>query len=126
MILAPRSCPSSPGLATTTRILRLDSGLSAAVSLVACINREGLAAGRAATGPCRRAGGIVSGVRLFGGLRSLDPGRLERSRGQLRAQDLLVELADARLRDRIYERKLVGQPPLRDLRLEVLANCLRG
>ena len=26
MIFAPRSCPSSPGLATTTRILRLDTG----------------------------------------------------------------------------------------------------
>src|SRR5215211_5958450 len=35
MIFAPRSCPSSPGLATTTRILRSLAPLSAAFSAVA-------------------------------------------------------------------------------------------
>src|SRR4051812_5377500 len=29
MIFAPRSCPSRPGLATTTRILRLDASIGA-------------------------------------------------------------------------------------------------
>src|SRR5690349_16932628 len=37
MILAPRSCPSSPGLATTTRILRPVAGRSWAVSVSAII-----------------------------------------------------------------------------------------
>src|SRR5215211_1186710 len=35
MIFAPRSCPSSPGLATTTRILRSLAPLSPAFSAVA-------------------------------------------------------------------------------------------
>src|ERR1700691_2919525 len=39
---------------------------------------------------------------------------------QARAQDLLVELADARLRDLGDERELVRQPPFRDARAQVL------
>src|SRR3954462_10262113 len=35
MIFAPRSCPSRPGLATTTRILRCDCVLTAAAILLA-------------------------------------------------------------------------------------------
>src|SRR5215203_36906 len=34
MIFAPRSCPSSPGLATTTRILRVELGAAIALMLV--------------------------------------------------------------------------------------------
>src|SRR4051794_28275746 len=41
------------------------------------------------------------------------------------AQDLLVELADARLRHLVDERVVLGDPPLGDARGEVLAQ-LRG
>src|SRR5688500_8888264 len=110
MILAPRSCPSRPGLATTTRILRRDSGLSAAVSVVACISREGTSAQRAARGrrPER------SGAEFY---RQSALNRLARHQltvGEPLAQHLLVELADARLGNRVDESEIVRNPPLCD------------
>src|SRR5438128_2304203 len=124
MIFAPRSCPSRPGLATTTRILRLDSGLSAAVSVVACINRdialleEGHA--RARAGAKRPDSTRRPAMSAFDRLPSA-----ELALGQLLPQNLLVELADARLRHGADEGEVVGDPPLRDLPGEVLAKLLR-
>src|SRR6187200_1134651 len=98
MIFAPRSWPSSPGLATTTRILRLVSALVA------------------------NAGGESSQWRALGGFdRSL---RFELALCEPLAQDLLVELADTGLRHSFYEGELVGQPPLRHERHQVVAQLL--
>src|SRR5215207_7978852 len=106
MIFAPRSCPSSPGFATTTRILRLDSGLSAAVSVVACIKRRTLSCRGDPLRAARKARGIVSAGELPGGLDRCGALRFERALGEPAAQDLLVELAHARLRDRLDEGEL--------------------
>src|SRR5438105_3047837 len=106
MIFAPRSCPSRPGLATTTRILRLDSGLSAAVSVVACIEtRDRFARRGRASAP--------AGAKPLDSTESPGKSALERLAGlqhalrQLLAENLFVELADARLRDRLDEREVV-------------------
>src|SRR4051794_26401879 len=116
MIFAPRSWPSRPGLATTTRILRLDSG-SAAVSVVACIDsRDCPAAGlRSGAGRARRADSTGRA-----GLAGFDGGPPRQvAFGELPAQHLLVELSHARLGDGLDERELVGDPPLRDLAAEM-------
>src|SRR5512145_1426299 len=117
MIFAPRSWPSRPGLATTTRILR-DPGFSAAVSCVACMESEGRP-----PAPTRRAKPRhCTPGSLFGGFCR---GRgLELPLGELRPQDLLVELAHARLRDRLDEGELVREPPLGDQRLQVGAQLV--
>src|ERR671922_476010 len=53
MILAPRSCPSSPGLATTTRILRVDAGAAMAAILGVRYHHEAAAPDRGAVIPTR-------------------------------------------------------------------------
>src|SRR3954470_22150313 len=116
MIFAPRSCPSRPGLATTTRILRRDSGCSAAVSVVACMDRELLARGpREGRRPVERAG-FYKYLACFG-----RRARCELALGEPPAQDLLVELAHARLGNGVDEDELIRDPPLRDLSLQVPA-----
>ena len=123
MILAPRSCPSRPGLATTTRILRLDSGFRQPCRWSLAWMRR-LPACRAR--PAAGSGGIVPAKTSYlAACGAAAPVRLERSLGELPAQHLLVELAHARLRDRLDEGELVRQPPLGDQRLEVLAQVLR-
>src|SRR5204862_418321 len=93
MIFAPRSWPSRPGFATTTRIFRFDPGVSAAVSVVACIRgSDGIARPEAAEAPREQRAGLYKSAQ----------GAL----GQLPAQDLLVELADAGLRDGVDEDEL--------------------
>src|SRR3954471_6219843 len=122
MILAPRSCPSRPGLATTTRILRLDSGCSAALSVVACRDRESaeLTGGAAATAGAKRPD---STRRAF--LAGFDRGpACQLALGQPLAEHLLVELPHACLRHRLDERELVRDPPLGDLAREVLPELL--
>src|SRR5919108_1562639 len=53
MILAPRSCPSSPGLATTTRILRVDAGAAMAAILGVRYHHEAAAPDCGAVIPTR-------------------------------------------------------------------------
>src|SRR6266540_6563144 len=95
MILAPRSCPSRPGFATTTRIFRLLSGEPGAGSVLCSI---------------------------VGGMLVDSDGRASRQLafGELLAQHLLVELAHARLRHLVDEGEFVRDPPFRDLPAQML------
>src|SRR3954471_16605548 len=70
----------------------------------------------------------VSACIALSGLRGLlvGPDLLELALLQPLAQHLLVELADARLRDLLDEREGLGDPPLRDSALEVLPQLLRS
>src|SRR5438093_13772815 len=104
MIFAPRSCPSRPGLATTTRILRVVSAFSEAASVLACI------AGPGARGGLRRPGRVILAGARRGRTRGSDRSATgERPLSQSLAQGLLVELADARLWHLVDEGELVRQ-----------------
>src|SRR5215204_5809584 len=117
MILAPRSCPSKPGLATTTRILRAVAASISAVSLEdrglgvgpedLLHRRDHLALGRPGTGGCEDRRHQV--LRGGGGALQLGEGALHRGpvalgAGRGKAADLLAfqRRVDAQDRGRLF------------------------